>query len=274
MPSLLLLLSACAAPPDDALRRVDVDGVSVVYERLGDASVAAIFLHGWASDRSVWREQRPPPAGLTGIYVDLPGHGASDKPERAYSMDFLADAVWTIVEREELSRVVLVGHSNGVPVARQFLRHHPERVAAIVSVEGSLRSLTNDPKRQRQFLDMFRGPQYVENVKNMIAPNIEPELRSHLESMMLSTPQHVMAATLEAMFEPSLWETDVIRVPLLVVVTDARMWTPEFRQWVGELAPDSDYVVRKNVGHFLMMEDGAWFNETLANFLADRNVYP
>ena len=75
------------------------------------------------------------------IAIDLPGHGQSDKPQVTYSMDYFARAVEAVMNDAKAKRAVLVGHSMGTPVARQFYRKYPQKTLAIVIVDGVLRPL-------------------------------------------------------------------------------------------------------------------------------------
>ncbi len=49
------------------------------------------------------------------ITVDLPGHGESDKPQIAYTMDLFARAVEAVMRDAGVDQAVLVGHSMGTP---------------------------------------------------------------------------------------------------------------------------------------------------------------
>ena len=73
------------------------------------------------------------------ITVDLPGHGQSASPKDGkLSMDLFARAVEAVREEAKADRVVLVGHSMGAPVIRQYAHLYPQRVAGLVAVDGPL----------------------------------------------------------------------------------------------------------------------------------------
>src|SRR5687767_3287453 len=70
-----------AAPAPAPARFVSLDGTRVRYESFGEGREAIVFVHGWAGDTSVWRYQVPEFAKRARVIaLDLPGHGASDKP--------------------------------------------------------------------------------------------------------------------------------------------------------------------------------------------------
>ncbi len=99
------------------------------------------MIHGWTCNLDNWRDQIPDFAKRGRmIAIDLPGHGLSVKPQITYAMDLFARAVDPVLRDAEVKRAVLVGHSMGTPVARQFYRRYPETTLAIVIVDGPLAS--------------------------------------------------------------------------------------------------------------------------------------
>ena len=68
-------------------RFATLDGVRIHYKSLGDGETAVIFIHGWTCDLTFWRAQVEDLRSKGRLlFLDLPGHGRSDKPKRAYTM--------------------------------------------------------------------------------------------------------------------------------------------------------------------------------------------
>ena len=95
-----LFSSPLSSPPDplDAApsRYATSDGAKVHYKSLGDASskTGVVFIHGWSCDLTSWRAQVPAFEGKARmLFVDLPGHGKSDRPAVDYTMERFANAV-------------------------------------------------------------------------------------------------------------------------------------------------------------------------------------
>ena len=73
------------------------------------------------------------------ITLDLPGHGKSDPPKNGmFSMTVFARAVEAVRAEAKVDKVVLVGHSMGTPVIREYARLYPKHVAGLVPVDGLL----------------------------------------------------------------------------------------------------------------------------------------
>ena len=138
---------------DPASRFTSLGGSRVHYKNYGKGSEAIVFVHGWTCDTTFWDGQRPAfEKQLHTILVDLPGHGLSDKPQTAYTMDLFARAVKAVLDDAGVRKAVLVGHSMGTPVIRQFYRKYPDQVRGLVIVDGALTSFI-DPKMMLIDLD-------------------------------------------------------------------------------------------------------------------------
>jgi magnesium chelatase accessory protein len=121
----------------DALHRLELDGIEIAYRTVGeDHAPAVVLLHGWASSRRMWdaAQQR-----LGVIYrcvaLDLPGHGASSKPSWTwYTIPHFADVVAGLLRRLDLDRPALVGHSMGGTIALELASRLTPELGGLVAV--------------------------------------------------------------------------------------------------------------------------------------------
>jgi len=140
------------------------------------------------------------------VLIDLPGHGHSDKLPAEYSMDYFAGAVLAVMDDAGVDKAALVGHSMGGPVIYRVYKQAPEKVAALVVVDGFLRRPRVTPGQAEEFIARFRTPEYRENTRQFFGsmfpvPGTEA-LRNRVLSEMLVTPQRVMLGAMEGMFGP------------------------------------------------------------------------
>jgi lipase len=82
--------------------------------------------------------------GLVG--VDLRGRGDSDKPESGYSLEAHAADVVRVLDHLGLQSAVLAGHSMGGFVALKTALMFPERVRAIVLLDGGWPRVESTPE--------------------------------------------------------------------------------------------------------------------------------
>jgi pimeloyl-ACP methyl ester carboxylesterase len=250
------------------------DGARIHYKSYGKGREALVLIHGWSCNMDYWRDSIPAFAKRNRVIaIDLPGHGQSDKPEVAYSMDLFARAVDAVLRDAKVERAVLVGHSMGTPVARQFYRKYPQKTLGIVIVDGALRPF-GDKKLMDGFIAGFRGPNYIQVGQQMFAgmagPNLSAELKERIQASFLNTPQHVLVSAMEGMADQSIWGQDKISVPVLAIMARSPFYAPDTEQFYHSMAPNLDFQLWEGVGHFLMMEKPNEFNEAVIAFL-DKN---
>ena len=98
-----------------------------------------VLLHGYGESLLSWEGVFDRLArGADVIAVDLPGFGLSSKPASGYTADSMATVVLAFLDRLDLRRVVLVGHSLGGVVATAVAVRDPLRVLALALVDPAL----------------------------------------------------------------------------------------------------------------------------------------
>ena len=118
------------------VRRFRDGDLTLAYEVHGTGSRTVVYLHGLLLDAAVNRRLAGDLAnrGNRVVLLDLPGHGASDRPRRAaaHRMDAYARRVLHLLDELQVDRAVVGGMSLGADVALQLALQAPERVAGMV----------------------------------------------------------------------------------------------------------------------------------------------
>jgi pimeloyl-ACP methyl ester carboxylesterase len=252
-----------------------LDGARIHYVSYGKGSEALVLVHGWTCNLDNWRDQIPAFEKRSRVIaIDLPGHGQSDKPQLAYTMDYFARAIDAVLRDAKVAHAVLVGHSMGTPVARQFYRKYPQQTLAIIIVDGSLRPF-GDKKLMEGFVASFRGPNYKTAGSQMFAamagPGLSSEAKEGIQASFLNTPQHVLVSAMEGMIDDSIWGPDQINVPVLAIIAKSAFYQPDTEQFLRTIAPKLEFQAWDGVGHFLMIEKPKQFNDSVIAFL-DKNA--
>jgi len=252
-----------------------LNGARIHYKSYGKGREALVLVHGWTCNMDNWRDTIPEFAKRNRVIaLDLPGHGQSDKPQISYTMDLFADAIDAVMRDAKVERAVIVGHSMGTPVARQFYRKYPQKTLGIVIVDGGLRPFGTKEMRE-QFLTAFRGPNYKEAGTQMLSQIAGPLPAADLERVKTSyanTPQYVIVSAMESMNQESLYGPDKINVPVFAILAKSPFWTPDTEQFFRSIAPDFELQWWEGVGHFLMMERPKQFNEAVIAFLDKKSL--
>jgi pimeloyl-ACP methyl ester carboxylesterase len=188
-------------------------------------------------------------------------------------MDHFARAVEAVMRDAKVKRAVLMGHSMGTPVARQFYRKYPEQTVAIVIVDGALRP-SGDKAMMNQFVTALQGPKYLDAVGQMMTfiggPSLSPELKTRINTASSNTPQFVLGSAFSGMLDQSIWTEDKINVPVLAIMAKSPILPPNAEESYRALAPSLDFQLWDGVGHFLMMEKPKEFNAAVITWL-DKN---
>ena len=120
----------------------DHEGIRLHYVRQG-AGAPVLLLHGWPGFWYDWRRVIPRLAarGFDVIAPDYRGFGESDKPdlppESAYSVQAQGASIHSLLERLDVSPVIVVGYDVGARVAQDLARSAPSRVRAVVLLNPS-----------------------------------------------------------------------------------------------------------------------------------------
>ena len=256
-------------------RYATLDGARVHYVNYGKGSEALILIHGWTMNEDNWRDQFTDLAKRNRVIaIDLPGHGKSDKPQVTYSMDFFARAVDAVMRDAKVKRAVLLGHSMGTPIARQFYRKYPDKTLGIVIADGPLLPF-GEKAMMEAMTASLRGPNYKDAMGQMFAsmfgPKLTAESKELIQASRLNTPQYVLVSAWESMADPSIWGEDKVNVPVLAIMAKNPFFGLDLEQRYRVVAPNLDFRLWDGVGHFVMMERPKEFNEAVLAFL-DKNT--
>ena len=97
-----------------------------------------VFLHGSGLSHIVWSlsEQYFSNKGFNVLSIDLPGHGNSEGP-CIENIETIADWLEKVFEELKISKVIIVGHSQGCLEALEYSFRFKKRLEKIVFVGGS-----------------------------------------------------------------------------------------------------------------------------------------
>lgn len=260
MPTLVLLATLAAS----------LDGKRVHYTNHGSGASAVVLVHGWTCDESFWQYQVPAlRARHRVITVDLPGHGKSEVPlEARMTMDNFARAVHAVLEEAGVTRAVLVGHSMGTPVIRQFARLYPAKTRALVLVDGTIFPPKEAAQRQGRGL-IYRGEAGLRArahaVRSYFGAATTPVLREHIERVMTGTAEATAAGAIDGMLSIDVWRDEApVGVPTLAIYAGSSRMDEGY---LRRLFPRLEFHRVAGTGHFLMMEKPVAVNRLLLDFL-------
>lgn len=226
------------------------------------------MVHGWTCDASIWDAQREMLEARFRVLVpELPGHGNSPLPARGIDERTFVDALHASMALANVSRAVLVGHSMGGVVIRQFARLYPEKVVALVFVETAF-DLTETPE-DRAWQEAFGGSDGLKArrafIETLFHRSTPVDLREQVIQKMLSASGEVAVQAWRWMSRPSTARPDDhFAGPVLLIDGESNEVSVDA---VRTMFPRFQRRLIEGAGHFVMLEKPTAFNRTLLAFL-------
>ncbi|MEV8020070.1 alpha/beta hydrolase [Streptomyces sp. NPDC086554] len=122
--------------------RFDAQGSCVRWTEADGSGPARVYVHGLGAASSVYHAHiaaRPELAGRRSLFVDLPGHGISDRPaDFGYTLENHADALAAVLDEAEISGAEIVAHSMGGSVAIALAHRRGDLVSRLLLTEANL----------------------------------------------------------------------------------------------------------------------------------------
>jgi pimeloyl-ACP methyl ester carboxylesterase len=262
------ILSVLALSLSSLATAATVDGIPIHSTVRGSGPNTIVFVHGWTCDESSWKDQVPFfEKHYRVITLDLPGHGRSGSPASGpLTMELFARSIEAVRAEAKAGKIVLVGHSMGTPVIRQFARMYPANVAALVPVDGALH-LSGSPNAPNP--DRTKGPdglKYREAmIRGMFGKSATPAMQDHILKMMLAAPETTAFQAMAATFAAPNWKDESFTVPALGIYADHSV--SDDPAYFRKIFPNGSTVEVPGTGHFVMVEKPQEFNKLLSEFL-------
>lgn len=115
------------------MRHVDVGGIDVAYVDSGGDGPPIVLVHGLSSSLGFWEHQVPTLSRTHRVLaLDLPGYGASGRPDAPFTPPWYADVVSGFMDALGVPSAVVLGHSMGGQIALTLALDHPGKVDALV----------------------------------------------------------------------------------------------------------------------------------------------
>ncbi|MBS1588137.1 MAG: alpha/beta hydrolase [Bacteroidetes bacterium] len=116
-----------------------------------ETAPALILLHGFPESGTLWQKIAPSLSkDFLLVIPDLPGSGNSELGQGKTNMEQLSEGVKQILDAENISKAVIVGHSMGGYVSLAFAELYPSYVQGLSLVHSTAVSDTEEKKENRR----------------------------------------------------------------------------------------------------------------------------
>lgn len=217
--------------------------------------------------------------------IDLRGHGQSSAGTGTITMATLAEDVHAVLDSSGIRRAAFAGCSIGTYTLYEYWRRFPEEMAALVCTCGKPQpdSAANRDAR-RESMQAAQQPGGLQNFFDRMADTLvgptarqhHPEIRTAAREMMNPVSLQAMLAVQQGLMErpDSVPTLSTIDVPVCVIAAgeDQSSTPPEMRA-IADHAPDAEFHLVENAGHYAPLEQPQTFAALIGDFL-DREYRP
>ncbi|MBI2000167.1 MAG: 3-oxoadipate enol-lactonase [candidate division NC10 bacterium] len=259
--------------------KITANGISINCRLEGPASAPVVTLsHSLATNLSMWDPQIP---ALTSRYrvlrFDTRGHGDTDAPGGAYSLDQLAEDTRALLQALGIARTHFIGLSMGGFIGQILALRYPEMLQSLVLCDTTSRV---PPEAKPVWDERIRVAQ-AHGMEPHMEPTIErwftgpfrgqhPDVVDRVRAMIQATKPAGYIGCCHAIAALDLTDRlPAIAVPTLVIVGEEDPGTPvAASRTIHERIMGSELVILASASHLSNMEQAEAFNRAMATFLA------
>lgn len=258
------------------METVTVNGIKLAYEDRGQGDTV-VLLHGYCGSSAYWEIVSPLLAqSYRVIAPDLRGHGGTDAPVGACTIDLMADDVAELLEKLEVEKYTLLGHSMGGYIALSIAERFPERLNGFGLIHSTAFPDSEEAKEKRlQAVSKINTSGITSFVDGLVPGLFAERMRITAQRYVnraieigYGTPPHGASGAALAMREREdrrdvLSET---KLPVLLIAGENDDIIPQERTFTAE-GDNIAQVVIKDAGHMSMYEAPEELVEAIAGFL-------
>jgi pimeloyl-ACP methyl ester carboxylesterase len=259
-------------------KRIPFGSSEIAYQVVGKGH-PVIFLHGFAENGDVWKNQVNFLADKFRLIIpDIPGSGKSSYNKSLNTIDDFAELVKDLADAEQIKPFTLIGHSMGGYFALSFAEKYPEWLDGIGLFHSTAYSDTEEKKASRRKSIAFIREHGSDEFIGLSTPNLFADKfrESHPEIVdaFLKTLAGFSAEALIAYYEAMMIRpnrTHVLKqaqVPILFIAGEKDMTVPlqdSLQQcW---LANRTQVHILKSSAHMGMLEEIPESNKAILEFL-------
>lgn len=257
----------------------NVNGIAVHYRLDGpENGPTIVFSNSLGTDFRTWDAVV---ARLAGDYrilrYDTRGHGLSDCPKGAYSIERLADDLAGVMDVAGVDSAVICGLSVGGVTAQQLHKAHAAKVRALILCDTAAK--IGDAAMWQERIDTAMGEGGIASMASAVLqrwfspdfPVAHPTALDGWRNMLVRTPARGYAGVCHALKDGDLRDhCGAIDVPALVVCgADDGATTPAMVKDLADAIPDARYLEIADAGHLPCIEQPDVLADAIDAFMKD-----
>tara|TARA_Y100000766_G_C18858657_1_gene582106 strand:- start:517 stop:1332 length:816 start_codon:yes stop_codon:yes gene_type:complete len=252
----------------------------IVINRAGNGPLL-ILLHGIGGNKSNWYHQMQYfHRFFDTVAWDARGYGDSDDYDGDLNFEDFSKDLLTLINHCNSEKAHLCGLSMGGQIAQDFYRLYPDRVKSLTlaaTFTHWLAILNQDALNK--YLDLRLHALKYKNkslndiaqdaAKQLIGPKTSKNVLQQItDSMGMLHKDSYIKTLISSTQYTNIVELEKITVPTLYIFAEDDSLCPvEYGITMAKKTPNSQFVLVKNSGHLINLEQPEYFNESVLNFL-------
>lgn len=258
---------------------MEVNGINLSYDDLGEGRIPIIFLHGFPFDKTMWAGQLDYlKMTYRLIALDIRGFGKSTDEHTPLNISLFADDLIEFMNKLDIEKAIVCGLSMGGYIILNAAKRYPERFEALILSDTQCIADTPEVKEKRlnditeieekgaanfneRFIksvfykdSLIQKKEVVEDLKKVVLANSDRIIMQGLLALAVRTET---CSTL-----------DKIKIPTLIICGREDAVTPlDKSEYLKQHIQGSILKVIDDAGHVSNLEQPDKFNECLSEFL-------
>jgi len=260
-------------------KTIQFQGADIHYKIKGKGN-AVILLHGFGEDSTIWNSlEKYLEEKYLLIIPDIPGSGKSEIISRAnVCMNDYADCIKSIIDAEQQTSVVMIGHSMGGYITLAFAEKYPGYLKSIGLFHSSAYSDDKEKiETRKKGIDFIRENGSFSFLKTSIPALFkEPEKNREYIEVLLKKGKGFSNEALIQYYEAMIARPDrsliftQLNLPYLFIMGEHDKAVPFKQSLKQSQLPEHSYVyILRNSAHMGMLEEMNKSNKIIADFLKD-----
>ncbi|WP_207515530.1 alpha/beta fold hydrolase [Longitalea luteola] len=254
------------------------DGKPVFYRKEGSGQ-PVVLIHGFSEDGTVWENQvEYLKSKFQLIIPDLPGSGQSPMNGADWSMEYFAECIRSILDKENITKTSMIGHSMGGYITLAFAEQYPDRLHSFGLFHSTAFADSEEKKTARrrgiEFIQQNGAAKFLEQSIPNLFSEITKKRQPELVQKILARYTNFVGQSLVNYYQAMMVRPDRTQVlknfsgPVLFIMGKHDTAVPYEQGMQQSYMPGLSYIhTLEHSGHMGMWEEPELSNVFLEEFL-------
>ena len=251
---------------------IDINNLKINYIKKGEGRTVLI-IPGWGAPINTYITLINSISSYANVIcLDMPGTGESEEPKESWDLENYIDFIKKFIESQNIKELDLIGHSNGGRIIIKLMSEQnlKFKVGKIILI-GSAGILHKKTMKQIIKIKTFKLCKKIVLIKPIrkLFPNLLDKVQSYFGSADYKDSSPVMRTTMVKLINQDVRNfLPNIKAPTLLIWGENDTATPIADGEIMEkMIPDAGLIRVKGCSHYVFLENPAFVNIVIANFL-------